>query len=255
MNREVQSVMLMLLGGATLRISMSDIMLRYVKDSMRPYLIATGVLLIMLGIWALVDVIKAHRRESAAALAASEAIAEADYIDDDGHAHGHMRIAWLLLLPVCAILLVAPPALGAFTAEREQSTVLAPTDIAAFDPLPAGDPVPLMLSDYAVRAIWDDSGSLNGRTVELTGFVTPAKKDPAAPNATWYLTRLSLTCCAADAVATKVLAVGAPNLPANTWVTLEGTYLPGGGTNSDSAVPWIKAGKITQIPQPKNPYE
>jgi len=275
-NREVQAIVLILLGGSTLRISVGDTYLRYVKAGMRPYLLVSGAILLMLGIWAIVDIVRAHRQEAAAspvhthAGVADSAASRGDAVDhvgapsaasvscdevttthddDDGHGHGSMRVAWLLLLPVMAILLIAPPALGAYSAERGPSQVLQPTDIAAFDPLPPGNPVEMALSDYAVRAIWDDQNTLAGRNVKLSGFVTPA------PDGKWWLTRLSLTCCAADAVTTKVLAVGAPNLPANTWVSLTGTYVAGGGTQSDTAVPWIKTETLRRIPEPKNPYE
>ncbi|MGV1037834.1 MAG: TIGR03943 family putative permease subunit [Candidatus Nanopelagicales bacterium] len=276
MNREVQAIVLILLGGSTLRISIGDTYLRYVKAGMRPYLLVSGAILLMLGVWAIVDIVRSHRREAAASPVHAHVGAQgsgyargsiegngeapsgvpgsfdeldAAHDDDDGHGHGSMRVAWLLLLPVLAILLVAPPALGAYSAQRGPSQVVQPTDIAAFDPLPPGNPADMALSDYAVRAIWDDQNTLAGRNVKLTGFVTPA------PNGKWWLTRLSLTCCAADAVTTKVLAVGAPNLPANTWVSLTGTYVAGGGTQSDTAVPWIKTEALRRIDEPKNPYE
>ena len=105
------------------------------------------------------------------------------------------------------------------------------------------------LSDYAARAVWDDGRTLEGRNVQLTGFVTP---NPAGG---WYLTRLQLTCCAADAIATKITPQGVKDLPANTWVTVVGQWVPGGGTNSDTAIPLIKVTKLTQVPQPSNPYE
>ena len=147
--------MLILLGGATLRISISDTFLRYVKPEMRPFLLATGVLLVVLGVWALVDVIRSNHTHAAVALSQSagpavrDDVADLDHGLDDGHGHGTMRIAWLLLLPVLAILLLAPPALGSYTAEREDSVVVQPTDVSAFDPLPAGNPVAMLVSDYS----------------------------------------------------------------------------------------------------------
>ncbi|MCW2609775.1 MAG: hypothetical protein JWM15_1021, partial [Cryptosporangiaceae bacterium] len=48
MNREAQSVVLFLLGGAILRISATDVYLRYVKAGLRPFLIVSGVLLIVI---------------------------------------------------------------------------------------------------------------------------------------------------------------------------------------------------------------
>lgn len=44
----------------------------------------------------------------------------------------------------------------------------------------------------------DDNPLLRGQPVELTGFVVPAEQDG------WYLTRMKIFCCAADAAALKV---------------------------------------------------
>ncbi|MFZ1853477.1 MAG: hypothetical protein WAU06_01015, partial [Candidatus Nanopelagicales bacterium] len=66
MNREVQAIVLILLGGSTLRISIGDTYLRYVKAGMRPYLLVSGAILLMLGVWAMVDIVRSHRLEAAA---------------------------------------------------------------------------------------------------------------------------------------------------------------------------------------------
>jgi uncharacterized repeat protein (TIGR03943 family) len=154
----------------------------------------------------------------------------------------------LLLLPVLAIFLIAPPALGAFTAERQASSVLAPAQPQA-PPLPPGDPVPLALNDFAARAVWDDGRTLTGRTVRMTGFATPDGTGG------WYLTRLQLTCCAADAIATKISPRDVKPLAANTWVTVTGHWVPGGGTQSESAIPWLAVASLAEVPAPKNVYE
>ena len=106
-----------------------------------------------------------------------------------------------------------------------------------------------MLSDYAARAVWDDGRTLAGRTVEMTGFVTPD------PDGGWWLTRLQLACCAADAVATKIKPKDVPELPANTWVTVTGTWVPGGGTQRDDAIPFVSVSDLRKVPAPSNPYE
>lgn len=256
MRRDVQAVMLIFLGTALVRIALTDLYLRYVKASMQPFLLLTGALLLILGVWALIDVIRGRGHDHDEADEADEG-AEAH----DGHNHGQMRIAWLLMLPVLSILLIAPPALGAYSAERENSTVIAPASDLGFDPLPAQDPITFTLNEYATRAVWDNPGSLEGRTFELVGFVTPVPEAklptdlPAGAQASWWLTRLSLACCAADANATKILAVGPKSLPANTWVRATGRWMPGGGTESATAIPWLRVESLTQIPQPKDPYE
>jgi len=110
--------------------------------------------------------------------------------------------------------------------------------------------VSVSLADYAARAVWDDGRTLEGRTVRLTGFVTP---NPAGG---WWLTRLQTACCAADAIPTKIVPVDGPErLPANTWLTVVGQWVPGGGTQSSDAIPWVQVESYEKIPQPKNPYE
>ena len=266
MRREVQGILLILVGGSVLRMTVSGAYLNYVKAGMWWYLIASGVILIALGIFGLLDAIRdsrhAHIEPSRPATADASAmgterssavsLGDSDAADSPSashdHAHESMRTAWLLLVPVAAIFLIAPPPLGAYTASRESSSVSEPKAGSVFAPLPPGDPVPLLLNDYTVRAVWDDGVTLEGREVELVGFVTPTADG-------WQLTRLALACCAADAVASKVQPVGdVPSLPANTWVSVVGTYNPGGGTQSDTAVPWVNVRSIQEIPAPADPY-
>ena len=243
MRRDVQAVILILVGGAILRISIGDTYLNYVKESMRPWLIASGAILVVLGILALIDVIRRGRAVD------EETPHDEPHEHDDGHGHAHgPRAAWLLLLPVLAIFLVAPPALGAYAAARDTTNAIQPREAKA-PPLPPGDPVEITVSDYVGRAVWDDGSSLEGRNVEMTGFVTPN------PDGGWWLTRLALSCCAADAIASKIQAVDAQDLPANTWVTITGTWIPGGGTKSDTAIPLVQVTDLVEVPQPTNPYE
>lgn len=225
MRRDVQGILLILVGGAILRIALTDTFLNYVKAVMQPWLIVSGAMLVLLGLLALIDTLR-HRAD---------------------HSHAP-RSTWMLLLPVLAIFLIAPGPLGAYSAERsttngtQQASAKAP-------PLPAGDPVEISLSSYVARAVWDDGTTLQGRNVSMTGFVTPD------PQGGWMLTRLTMSCCAADALASKVKTVDTADLPANTWVTVVGHWVPGGGTKSDSAVPLIAVTSLEEIPQPKNPYE
>ncbi len=244
MRRDVQAVILILVGGAILRISVGDTFLNYVKESMRPWLLLSGVTLVVLGVLALIDVIRRARRGET-----TEEPDPHDPVDDEGHSHVHgPRAAWLLLLPVFAIFLIAPPALGAFAAARDTTNAVPPAEAKA-PPLPPGDPVDVTVADYVGRAVWDSGLTLEGRTVQMTGFVTPN------PEGGWWLTRLALSCCAADAIASKIQAVDAPDLPADTWVTVTGTWIPGGGTKSSTAIPLVQVQDLVEVPQPKNPYE
>jgi len=47
--RETANVLLVLLGGALLKIAWNDTYLRYVKPSLLPFLVATGVVIVALG--------------------------------------------------------------------------------------------------------------------------------------------------------------------------------------------------------------
>lgn len=278
MRRDVAAVLLILLGGAIMRISLTDAYINYVKPGMKPYLIASSAVLLLLGVMAFIDSIRDKRDESHShadtegthadaegihrhqqsesetdangdPVTETGAVVVDDAILDDGHGHGRMRSAWLLILPVAAIFLVAPGPLGAYTASREGANVSAPKAGSEVTPLPPGDPVPLRLDEFAVRAVWDNGRTLDGRTVEVVGFATPD------PEGGWILTRLALACCAADALATKVKPIGdVPDLPANTWVSVTGRYAPGGGTGTSDAIPWLQVDTIIRVPQPQDPY-
>lgn len=276
MTREVQGVLLILVGTAVMRVSVGDIYLRYVKEVMQPFLIAAALALLVLGIMSVWQATVQRRSPASGGFHKDERV---DYAGADvaglvpagsdgvervrsgadtdsatgggepgGHDHAHgPRIAVLLLLPVLAILFVAPPALGSYSASRESNNVAAPVN-SVLVPLPAGDVVDLTIADYCTRAIWDEGRSLEGRTVRLSGFVTPGA------DGGWYLARLSLACCAADAQVAKVEVTQASAPETDTWVEVTGTWAAGGGVGDESAVPLIVADTVVSIQQPSNPY-
>lgn len=245
MRRDVQAIVLILVGGAILRITLGDTFLNYVQEGMRPWLLLSGSILVILGVLALIDVLRKGR-------AADDETTPHDepHEHDDGHGHGSggPRAAWLLLLPVLAIFLIAPPALGAYAAARDVANSAPPQEAKA-PPLPPGDPVQVTVAEYVGRAVWDDGLTLEGRTVEMTGFVTPD------PEGGWWISRMAVACCAADAIASKVKVLNAPDLPADTWVTITGRWVPGGGTKTDTAIPLVEVTDLVEVPQPRNPYE
>jgi uncharacterized repeat protein (TIGR03943 family) len=229
---EARSVLLLLFGGALLRISLSDVYLRYVKAGVRPLLIAAGAVLVVIALVTLFRELFARTHEA-------------------GHEHNHGGVvAWLLVLPVLAIFLVGPPALGSYAAGRTGTAVAAKSE---YPPLPAGNPVPVTLLDYGSRAIWDAGLSLTGRHVELTGFTSPR------PGGGMYLTRMVLTCCAADARPIKIAMRGdAPTgLAANTWIQVTGTYEPGQETDpvNHEPIPFVSVTAAKPIPAPTEVYE
>ena len=114
-------------------------------------------------------------------------------------------------------------------------------------PLPAGDPVDVPIADYITRAVWGQGQTLEGREVRLTGFVPPA------PEGGWWVTRLGLACCAADALSFRARVLDAEDLPANSWVEVTGRWVP--GDSGDPAIPLIEADDVERVPEPRNPYE
>jgi uncharacterized repeat protein (TIGR03943 family) len=113
-----------------------------------------------------------------------------------------------------------------------------------------GDPVKIGVVDYATRAVWDDGKSLRGKDVEMVGFVTHGR------DGAWYLTKLQISCCAADAQPYKVKVLGDFGPYAdNQWVVVRGHWVPGGGTQRDDAIPWVQATSVRTTGQPANPYE
>ncbi|MEU3422179.1 TIGR03943 family protein [Streptomyces murinus] len=233
MKRILQSGLLVLCGLGLLRISLvTDLCLRYVKESMRPLLIASGCVLVLLGLVSAVLDRRRHQRE----------------YGTHGHDHSHVpRVAWLLLLPALSLLCYAPPALGAYTASRQPPKPI--VQQSEFAPLAAISPLPMTLSDFTSRVQQDRARALKGRTVLMTGIVTPHGKG------SWDLTRIIINCCAADAQSVKVRVYGGPVLPANTWVTVTGAWHPVGTLGTSSAAVALDARTVKKVPRPINGYQ
>ncbi|GAA5702285.1 TIGR03943 family protein [Streptomyces avermitilis] len=247
MKRLSQVLLLVLSGLGVLHASLfTELYLRYVKEGMRPLLIASGAVLLVLGVaeaWS-------HRGPGGADEQSERPEPEhhTDTDTDNGHDHSKApRVAWLLFLPALSLLLYAPPALGAYTASREAPKAVSEQE--HFDPLPATSPVPMTLTEFTSRVQQDREQVIKGRSVQMTGFVTPDKRGDG-----WYLTRIIISCCAADAQSVKVRIHGGPALPANTWVSVTGTWHPGGTLGTRSAPAALDARTAKKVIRPVNAY-
>ncbi len=232
MSREAQHAVLLLLGGALVRLAADETYLRYVRPGHRWLLVGAGAVAVLLALVALVRDARGHRA------------------DGGGHGeHGGARSAWLLVVPVLVVALVAPPALGADTVARAGPGNAVELD-PALPPLPAGATVALPVAEFVQRAVWDAGAALDGRDVELTGFVVRR-------GAAVELARLTIVCCAADARAHRVrldgLADPAGTAP-DTWLRVRGTPVPGSATAAGS-VPALTVHHAEVVPAPPDPYE
>lgn len=243
MSSRTQAFILLLFGGALTRLAFSDDLLRYVRPAARIWVLLAGIAILTVAIWSLVASLRAEG-------------AYLDDADDAGEpgravgAHGHglaTKTAWFVLAPVIVILVVSPPALGSFSAARETSQVPQPARV-DFPPLPTGDPVSVSMLNFATRVIWDDGRTVQNRRVRLTGFVLGTNPQG------YVMTRLVITCCAADAqpVNVEVVDPGA-RFAVNSWTEVIGTYA--GVSPQSKTLPLLKAEQIRPVKQPANPYD
>jgi uncharacterized repeat protein (TIGR03943 family) len=233
-NRQAQAAVLFLVGAAVLHAGLTDLYLRYVKAGLRPLLLAAGVVLIM----AAVATVWYERR------------GRGETGDGHGHVHREPRVAWLLVLPLLALILVSPPALGSYSAMHAGTALQAPL---AYPSLPATDPLPLGVVDYAGRAAYDHGRTLAHRRVEVTGFVALAQ------DGTPYLVRMALNCCAADAQPVKIGLTGhiPPVLQPDTWLQVTGTYTAKQTKDpvNDGRIPFLDVTAAKPVPTPHDPYD
>ena len=219
------SLVTALVGAVIFKLSVTGDYDNYVKANMRIPLILSALVLLGLGIPGVYRAVKGK-----------------------GHTPG---VSYVLLAPVVALLVVAPGPLSAFSADR---VAAAPAPQAAgngkivLPKLPAGAVVPLNLTEYQDRARYEGR-SLEGRKVELLGFVMKDDKG-------WYVARLRLNCCAADASGTKVRVEGSTAAPATeSWVKVVGTWKDPGGAYPRQGVSVVTAESVTTVPTPDVPYE
>lgn len=218
-----------LVGLLTIRLTVDGSFQRYVRTSMRPWLLIAGVALLALGIVAIVVGLRAPGPD--------------DHADDD---HG-IGVGWLLLVPVVALLLVAPPTLGSFGVNRS-TAIRVTSGRSALPPLAATDqPIPMTLQEFTERSFDHGGASMQGRVIALTGFVADG-----ASASSFRLARYQISCCAADASAAVVRVIGFSGSPPprDQWLTVTGRVSPAQGDD-----PVLSATTLRDISAPEDPYE
>lgn len=95
------------------------------------------------------------------------------------------------------------------------------------------------------------AGDLNGKAIDVVGFVTPHRDRPEV----FYVSRFTVTCCAVDA-----LPVGVPVLDRGwrdrwrdgQWVRVRGTFTADTG---DAVAPVVDPESVEAVEEPREPYE
>ncbi|SED89253.1 putative membrane protein [Streptomyces sp. 3213] len=260
MSRQAQAAVLFLIGTALLHAGLTNLYLRYVKAGLQPLLLLSGVVLIVAALatawyeWRRARAEKAraaaHPEAAHTEEAHSETHAESEGEGHGGHVHREPRISWLLLLPLFALILVAPPALGSYSAVRTGTAIQQPYGLSK---LPDSNPLTIGLVDYATRAVYDHGHSLGTRQLKVTGFVALDKS--GAP----YLVRMALNCCAADAQPVKIALTGKipPVLQPDTWLLVTGTYSAKQTKDpvNNRPIPYFQVTEAKPVPTPKDPYD
>ncbi|WP_280261410.1 TIGR03943 family putative permease subunit [Nocardia abscessus] len=250
MRRETQNLLLLLIGGAVTWIALDGSYLRYVKPGLYPFLLISGAGFVLLG---LIAIVRDIRRGAATPN------------DEHDHAHGTGRAQWLLLLPAAALLLIAPPALGADAAVTSPRVQVVPRDSPSaqperwpFPPLPT-DPAPtLRVVDLVDRALFDSNRSLDGREVTLSGFaMRPVGLGPQHPDTTdTDLARVVITCCVADARYVLVHLTGMTEvIEDDTWLEVRGIVEPDSAQHDPDHTPTLRVTDYQRIPAPEHTYE
>ncbi len=228
----------LIVGAAMLRLSLTHTYERYVRVEMGPFLTLAGLAVVALGVLTMANALRHGGVEAP--------LHDHDDDEDSDHDHDRVGVGWLLLAPIAALLLVAPPTLGSYGVDRS-----AAVDVRAgapvFRPLRrGGGPVEMTLLEYGQRAFDHDGASFNGSAVRLTGFVADTE------DGGFRLARYQIACCAADANAAVVRVVGTGGaLPVrDEWVTVLGRFRYGG-----EETPELAAMRVDQIETPEDPYE
>jgi uncharacterized repeat protein (TIGR03943 family) len=221
----------LLVGAVLLRLTLTGTYERYVRAGMDKWLLVAGVAVIAVGTLTLARALR-HERP-------------VDIHEDHDHSHG-LGVGWLLLTPIAALLLVAPPTLGAYGVDR--GTIVDVSEGApVFAHLPrSSKPRPMTLLEFGQRAFDHNGASFRRTPVQLTGFVADAEKGG------FRLARYQIACCAADAVPVVVQVAGTSGdpPPVDQWVTVTGTF-----QTVDGELPEIAATSVAEITAPEDPYE
>lgn len=228
MKRAHQDLLLVAIGVFVLGAVAKGVHLHLVKPLMTVWLVLSGIVLVALGAVGLIG---------------------------RGRHHGHeaTRVGWAFAVPFVVLALVPPAPLGAFAAGRDASQPRAlSTDLLPLPQVTVSGAVDMSMSEFVGRSQLDGSATMAQTRFRLVGFVAPA--DPSRREAGWLLTRIAVSCCAADGYAVRVRVRNAPTHPSDTWLEVTGRWA--GMTDYEGIpIPVLDADDVRVVPQPQQPYD
>ena len=264
MRRTDAAGLLAALGVLVLWLGLSDRILRYLRPTMRTWLVVTGVLLVVLAVAVGVSAWRDHRA---------------------GRRQPHRSglVGWLIVLPVLVALCVDARALGAYTIRLGSTyTKVSDGDFDLESHLRShsftGQAAELQLHQFlsAASGSPDERRLLADTPVRLTGFVvndddtgsdnTGAGSGPGsgpgnggAAGGGFDLARLMIGCCAGDAVGLVVHVAdyrGEP-LADDAWVEVTGTFRSDAEDTGPAGreAPVLELASLQTVDQPSEPYE
>ena len=222
-----------LCAGLLLRLALTGQYRNFVRPSMGRWVLLAGVFFAVVAARTLRSAASGHAHGT-------------DEADAAPHAH-RLGAAWLLILPLAALLLVTPGPLESYAVGRNASA--AATTGHEYVALPTStEPLTMKIHEFYGRAYDRDGVTLVGHDVELTGFIS----DHRSPDGHPVLVRFSIFCCAADAIAAVVTLVGGPEqeLGTNEWVTVRGRF-----DRVSDKLPRLIVAELSDAPTPTDPYE
>ncbi len=254
-------ILTIVIGVLALQVSASNAILKYLRPSMRPYLLSTAVLLIAAGVVSLLT-LRAKVRGDAAGPGADEdpEIGSAEL--HSGMHHRPSRMGWMLLLPALIAVVVAPGTFGSWGAGRHGALALSyrhDFDLGKYLAAQrlAGSQPSMKISDFLWAASDpEQTGALATVDVEITGFVTHVSSDGEG---VVRVNRYVMGCCAADASPLQVIVRGSESLADDQWVKMKVRYVPAwnsGATERDEVPrPVVQARGVRKIATPAQPFE
>jgi uncharacterized repeat protein (TIGR03943 family) len=176
--------------------------------------------------------------------------------DDHDHDHGGAPVNLLvMLIPLLVGILIPARPLGSATVSTKGLTTSSPiissqSGVSQLVVLPENrtivDWVTIFYSEENVDPYLGEQAS-------VVGFVY---LDERLPNGQFLVSRIILSCCAADGYAVGMIVdwPNAASLDEDAWVRVTGSVEKGHFADSSQALPLIRAEMVELVPQPEQPY-